>query len=76
MNPKASKVSLVGDFNGWDPKKTKMTKKGKGEFIAQLSLKPGRYTYKYLTESGWYTDPNAQVISDSMGNQNSLVTVS
>jgi 1,4-alpha-glucan branching enzyme len=75
LNPACSSVSLVGDFNNWKPGKLRMKKVKKGEFVTKLSLKPGRYTYKYLTDQGWFTDPNADFVYDSMGNQNSMVAV-
>lgn len=75
LNKQASKVSLVGDFNGWDPKKNIMKPVKKGEFSTKVKVKPGRYNFKYFTDQGWYIDPKAESVYDSMGNQNSVLEV-
>ncbi len=75
LNKQASTVSLVGDFNGWDPKKNIMKPVKKGEFATKIKIKPGRYTFKYLSDKGWYTDPKLASVYDSMGNQNSVLEV-
>ncbi|MFA5928195.1 MAG: glycogen-binding domain-containing protein [Candidatus Margulisiibacteriota bacterium] len=75
FNPDISSVSLVGDFNDWDPTKTKMKKNSNGEYVASIKLKPGSYAYKFLTSNGWITDPCAECVEDSLGNQNSLLIV-
>ena len=75
IRPESSAVSVVGDFNSWNPEKNVMKKTKSGEYSARLSLKPGRYNYKYLASDGWYTDPQADLVCDEQGNQNSLVVV-
>jgi len=75
LDKQASTVSLVGDFNGWNPKKNIMKPVKKGEFATKIKIKPGRYTFKYLSDKGWYTDPKLELAYDSMGNQNSVLEV-
>ncbi|MFC1596047.1 glycogen-binding domain-containing protein [Candidatus Margulisiibacteriota bacterium] len=76
QNSEISAVSLVGDFNNWNPKKNTMKKAKSGTHSAKVSLKPGRYAYKFLDENGsWHTDPNAECVWDENGNQNSYIEV-
>ena len=62
--PNAQSVSLVGDFNGWDPAKTPMEKRGGIWYCFASGLKSGDlYKYCVTTQSGktvWKSDPFAQ----------------
>ena len=62
--PNAQSVSLVGDFNGWDPSKTPMEKRGGIWYCFASGLKSGDlYKYCVTTQSGktvWKSDPFAQ----------------
>jgi Glycogen recognition site of AMP-activated protein kinase len=57
--PASSRVSVVGDFNDWDPAATPLTLIGKGGVWAvELRLKPGRYHYTFLIDGRrWQGDP-------------------
>jgi hypothetical protein len=57
----AKSVSVVGDFNGWDPTATPMERvAGTGTWSATLLAKPGRHTYAYLVDgSTLVADPRA-----------------
>ena len=47
----ARTVSVVGDFNGWDPAATPMERVGPGgPWSATFLAKPGRHTYAYLVD--------------------------
>lgn len=49
-------VSVVGEFNGWDPGATPMHPEN-GAHVATVELRPGRYRFRYLTEDGqWFND--------------------
>lgn len=52
----ASGLILTGDFNGWDEGKFRMIKKGES-WVFPVALKPGRYTYKFIVDGLWMTDP-------------------
>ncbi|MDD5720247.1 MAG: isoamylase early set domain-containing protein [Candidatus Krumholzibacteria bacterium] len=56
----AAKASLVGDFNGWDPKATRMRKLKTGEFKVTVDLEVGReYQYRFLLDDRKWTNDNA-----------------
>jgi hypothetical protein len=57
----AKTVSVVGDFNGWDPSATPMERVGtSGFWSATLLAKPGRHTYAYLVDgTTLMADPRA-----------------
>jgi hypothetical protein len=57
----AKSVSVVGDFNGWDPTVTPMQRIGKdGPWSATVLAKPGRHTYAYMVDgTTLVADPRA-----------------
>lgn len=57
----AKSVSVVGDFNGWDPSATPMQRVGKdGPWSATVLAKPGRHTYAYMVDgTTLVADPRA-----------------
>jgi len=55
--PGAKEVFLAGTFNGWEPGATPMRKRSDGKWLAELSLPPGRYEYKFLVDGGWCYEP-------------------
>jgi 1,4-alpha-glucan branching enzyme len=57
LAPDAQKVYLAGDFNNWDSKTNLMKKDKKGVWKAAVSLKPGRYEYRFLVDGTWENDP-------------------
>lgn len=54
--PEARSVSLLGDFNKWDPGTHPMRNKGDGKWQRALLLTPGRYDYGFLVD-GQNRDP-------------------
>jgi 1,4-alpha-glucan branching enzyme len=54
-------VSVVGDFNGWDPLATPLRKRSNGTRSAAIEVAAGRsYRFKYLADDGsWFCDPAA-----------------
>jgi hypothetical protein len=76
--PGASRVSLVGDFNGWDPEATPLRRATSGDtWIAQVPLERGLHAYAFVIDgSDWAADPSAPLSADaSFGRRNSLVVV-
>ena len=71
-----TKVSVVGDFNGWDPKKTKLVKRSNGTFSASVTLNKGKhYAFRYVDENGkWLNDEDADAFEVSpFGTENGVV---
>ncbi|HSO88624.1 MAG TPA: glycogen-binding domain-containing protein [Draconibacterium sp.] len=69
----ARKVYIAGSFNNWNTQQTPLTKVSTG-WTADLRLKPGKYTYKYIVDGRWITDPvNRQRENDGTGNKNSVM---
>lgn len=60
----APAVSVVGDFNGWDPAAHPLRKRSNGTRSVSVELPPGQaYRFRYLAEGGrFFDDPDADVI--------------
>ena len=74
--PNAKSVTLAGSFNNWNATATQL-KKGKGKIWKKdLSLKPGRYEYKFVVDGNWTADPkNNNRAWSSLGTENSVIEV-
>lgn len=77
LAPQARSVSLVGDFNDWEPARTPMQAAPHGVWTVVLPLTPGRYRYAFLLNgSEWLADPAApRAVDDEFGGPSSVVTV-
>ena len=55
-------VSVVGDFNGWDPLATPLRKRSNGTRSAWVELPAGAsYRFRYLADGGaWFGDRDAE----------------
>lgn len=75
--PRASSVTLVGDFNDWDPARTPMQAAREGIWATVVALPPGRYRYAFLVNGvEWRADPGAPAaLDDEFGTPSSVVTV-
>ncbi len=75
--PQAKHVSLVGDFNHWDPKAHPMSLRPGGAWLLQVELRHGHHRYAFLVDGHLTLDPKAQGISrNDQGERVSLVPVS
>ena len=77
--PASSRVSVVGDFNDWDPSATPLSPTGdRGVWTVELRLKPGRYHYTFLIDGRrWAGDPSEPRAPESdFGAPVSVLTVS
>jgi hypothetical protein len=74
--PQAASVSLVGDFNDWDPARSPM-QTAQGVWATVVRLAPGRYRYAFLVNGvEWRADPAApSARDDEFGTPSSVVTV-
>ena len=67
----AQEVYLAGDFNNWDASANPMKKDKKGIWKISLSLKPGRYEYRFLVDGNWVNDPACcDCVPNEFGSQN------
>jgi 5'-AMP-activated protein kinase regulatory beta subunit len=75
--PKVANVSLVGEFNNWDPSKHPMKCNANGKWTKTVVLDPGIYEYKFVADENWVADPqNSHARLNCYGTFNSLITVS
>ena len=60
-------MSVVGDFNDWQPGATKMIKRNNGTCSVSITLDPDqRYLFRYYTEDGaWVNDEAADAYEAS-----------
>jgi hypothetical protein len=75
--PQATRVSLVGDFNNWDPRATPLAKSSAGRWETVVPLRPGRYQFTFVVDgSRWVRDPALpQAVGDDFGQPTSVITV-
>lgn len=71
-----NRVSVVGDFNNWDPRATPMRHHG-GTWDITLPLRPGRYRYSFVADDQKYlADPVRPPAGDEdFGTPTSVITV-
>ena len=74
--PDASIISLVGDFNGWNPENDLMKKGADGIWRLEKRLASGTYRYKYIIDGQWLPDTyNPDSASDSTGDICSVIRI-
>ena len=78
--PQAARVSLVGDFNGWDASANPMTAQSGGSagtWTIFVPLQPGMHTYSFVVDGTHFVaDPAAPIApDDGYGHQSSVVLV-
>jgi hypothetical protein len=77
--PGAQKVSVVGDWNGWNPASNQLTDKDRdGIWEIKLRLKRGgEFQYQFLiNEEKWIPDPNTPLqVEDGLGGVNSILQI-
>ena len=75
--PQAQSVSLVGDFNLWNPAAHRMKKMPDGAWLLAVELKHGHHRYAFLIDGTLALDPRAQGITrNDQGERVSLIPVS
>lgn len=76
--PEAATVAVVGDFNGWNPQRTRLVRANhEGLWRARLRLTPGVYQYGFVLDgTTWVSDPSAKTaLADGFGGENSVIIV-
>ncbi|HCL92626.1 MAG TPA: isoamylase early set domain-containing protein [Verrucomicrobiota bacterium] len=75
--PEARAVSLVGDFNGWDPAALPMKQMPDRSWLLTVELKHGHHRYAFLVDGVLTLDPHAQGITrNEKGERVCLIPVS
>ena len=75
--PQAHSVSLVGDFNHWNPAAHPMKRMPDGAWLLMVELKHGHHRYAFLVDGSLTLDPRAQGITrNDHGERVSLMPVS
>ena len=75
--PQAKTVSLVGDFNEWNPAVHPMKQMPDRSWLLNVELKHGHHRYAFLVDGVLTLDPHAQGIArNDKGERVSLVPVS
>lgn len=75
--PQAKAVSLVGDFNNWDPTTHPMKSMPEGAWWLQVELRHGHHRYAFMVDGELTLDPHAQGITrNDQGVRVSLIPVS
>ena len=73
----ATAVSLVGDFNDWDPAAHPMKHMPDRSWLVTMNLKHGHHRYAFLVDGVLSLDPRAQGITrNDKGERVSLIPVS
>ena len=73
----ARRVSIVGDFNNWDPKANEMVRDASGFWSAILPVMPGRHLYGFMVDDSVFTlDPRKPKARDpDLGSESSVLMV-
>jgi 1,4-alpha-glucan branching enzyme len=75
--PQAQSVSLVGDFNGWNPAANPMKQMPDKAWFLTVELKHGHHRYAFLVDGALTLDPRGLGITrNDKGERVSLVPVS
>jgi 1,4-alpha-glucan branching enzyme len=69
--PSARNVSIVGDFNRWQPDALRRSASGRWEI--EIPLTPGRYAYSFVVDGHLAPDPLApRATSEDFGSPSSI----
>jgi hypothetical protein len=74
--PEDREITLVGDFNHWDPFMTRMTEIRHGLYTVTLRISPGVHAYDFVSDGTTLSDPlNPQVDYRPDGSEMSIFRV-
>lgn len=74
--PSAKKVAIAGTFNNWNAAADPMKRAIDGDWQISLSLKPGKYEYKYIVDGNWANDPScSSCVPNNCGSMNCVIEV-
>ncbi|GAA4313866.1 hypothetical protein GCM10023149_09790 [Mucilaginibacter gynuensis] len=71
----AKKVSVAGSFNKWNANEIPLVKNGKS-WRAEIYLNDGMFTYRFMVDGNWITDPaNTKKVTDEKGVATSVINL-
>lgn len=75
--PSANQVSVVGDFNQWNPAALPLRRSADGRtWVVEVSLASGRHVYAFVVDGKVARDPTAaEGEDDGLGTPNSVIVV-
>jgi len=74
--PSAKRVSLVGDFNGWNPTAVPMRRGSSDVWVVKVRLQPGRHVFAFSIDGALRADSAApRAVEDDFGVPGSVVVV-
>lgn len=74
--PSARAVSLVADFNGWDPAASPLHPEEDGWWRTEIRLPAGSHQYAYLVDGAVMAPADAEaMVDDGFGGRNGLIWV-
>lgn len=72
----ARSVSVVGDFNDWDPNATPLVETSEGVWSVVVRLKPGTVRYSFLVDgTEWRSDPRGVASQSDFGRPTSIAFI-
>lgn len=75
--PGAKHVSVIGDFNNWEPNANPMKRQPDGAWMVQVPLSHGHHQYLFWVDGQAQLDPRAQgVTRNELGERVSLLAIS
>ena len=75
--PGAKQVTLIGDFNGWQPLSHPMKRQPDGAWMIQVQLHHGHHQYLFCVDGQAQLDPRAQGVARTPeGERVSLLAIS
>jgi hypothetical protein len=77
VDPRASTVEIVGDFNAWTKGVTRLERSAApGVWAASVALPAGRHEYAFIINgTRWIADPLAPRTSDDFGVESAVIQV-
>ena len=69
--PDAKEVTVMGDFNDWNPAANPLRRQPDGAWVGQANLGAGHHHYLFLVDGQWCADPDCTLrVPNPYGGQN------
>lgn len=77
LDDEVGHVSVVGDFNDWDPLAHPLRRRRNGTRSVTIEVGTGRHAFRYLADGGaFFDEPEADAIeANGYGDTHSLIVV-